>query len=61
MPVPVEIGARSNSQVEIISGLEAGDEIVLVNLEEVVQQMGGERPFGGGMGVMGGPAGGGRP
>ncbi|MGC9398124.1 MAG: efflux RND transporter periplasmic adaptor subunit [Anaerolineae bacterium] len=53
IPVPVEVGARSSSHVEIISGLEAGDEIVLVNLEDVAQQMGGQRPFGGGLGMMG--------
>lgn len=53
VPVPVETGARSGSHVEIISGLEAGDEIVLVNLEDIVQQMGGQRPFGG-PGMLGG-------
>jgi HlyD family secretion protein len=58
MPVPVEIGARSDSQVEIISGLEVGDEIVLVNLEDVAQQLGRQRLFGSGPGIMGGPPGG---
>lgn len=58
MPVEVEIGVRSGSHVEIISGLEAGDEVVLVNLEEVAQR---EGSFGGGPGMMGGLPGGRRP
>jgi HlyD family secretion protein len=58
-PVPVEVGARSADWVEIISGLEAGDEVVIINLEEAAQQMGGERPFGDPM--LGGPPGAGRP
>lgn len=59
IPVPVEIGARSDSYVEIVSGIEVGDEIVIADLEEAATQLGGQRGFG--MGMMGGPPGGGRP
>ncbi|MGC9356400.1 MAG: efflux RND transporter periplasmic adaptor subunit [Anaerolineae bacterium] len=53
IPVPVETGARSETQVEIVRGLEEGDEIVLADITELTERFGGQRPFPG-MGMIGG-------
>ncbi|MBN1259790.1 MAG: efflux RND transporter periplasmic adaptor subunit, partial [Anaerolineae bacterium] len=59
-PVPVELGARSETHVEVISGLEEGDVVVLTDLAEITEQMGGMGPFGGAR-PFGGAFGGARP
>lgn len=53
IPVPVETGARSETQVEIVRGLEEGDEIVLADITELTERFGGQRPFPG-RGMIGG-------
>jgi HlyD family secretion protein len=54
VPVPVETGLVSETQVEILSGLEEGDEIVVANPAGVREEMEERPPFGfGGPGMPG--------
>jgi HlyD family secretion protein len=54
VPVPVETGLVSETQVEILSGLEEGDEIVVVNPAGVREETEERPPFGfGGPGMPG--------
>jgi len=50
--VPVEIGLSSDTQTEIVSGLNEGDLVVTGSISSAGSQQNGTSPFGGGMGGM---------
>ena len=50
--VPVEIGLSSDTQTEIVSGLNEGDLVVSGSISSAGSQQNGTSPFGGGMGGM---------
>lgn len=50
--IPVEIGLISDTQTEIVSGLNEGDLVITGSLSSAVTEPGRTSPFGGGMGGM---------